>query len=449
MSRFLFVSLAFFGYLFCPTVVFAVSFTEVAYSFVGSDDHHEWLEILNNDQQPLDLTGWSFFDGTYHGLAPPPAKGGQGTLLIQAGNYAVLAEDASQFLADHPGFQGAVIDTVMSLPNYSANRTEPVSLGLRDKAKQDVAKISYLPTERGNNGYTWEFQADSHWGNSTIVGGSPGAPAPPPPIINYPNIQLSEIMVNPAGKDVGNEWLELYNPTDQAVDLVGCQLTDQRVSAGSADNLSLPSGSIIDSRQYWLFRPKTGFFGNKEQTLTLNWPDGQRLATLSIPLNTTEDMSYAQVDGLWQWTNQPTPGQTNLTSRALPTPSPSPPRPISSIGPQSTLNTAISPVSAPSLLVSPNPSPRPSPKAQSAVTGQKKPATKPSPSPVLPVQISPIAIGKVAGEQTTTAKRLPGNALLLMIAGLSNLLVISLWQWKNIQRIKRKIIATIHRQLII
>ncbi len=75
--------------------------------------------------------------------------------------------------------------------------------------------------------------------------------APPPPPVDY--VVISEVMYRPAGQTTGNrEWVELYNPTHQPVDLSGWYLGDaaaaEEYGAGlyrfPADSL-LPAGGVI------------------------------------------------------------------------------------------------------------------------------------------------------------------------------------------------------------
>ena len=102
-----------------------------------SDADHEWVELYNSGSDSVSLSGWKFNDGSNHTLNAPPANGGQGSLSIPAGGYAILSGNAATYVADHPGFVGTVIDTVMSLNNAGA------TLSLIDKSGQIEDTISY------------------------------------------------------------------------------------------------------------------------------------------------------------------------------------------------------------------------------------------------------------------------------------------------------------------
>lgn len=164
-----------FIFFFVPLFVSAagsVVINEIAYDLKGADDGKEWIEIYNASNQDVDATGWVLNDGTNHDLNVPPKNGGQGALTIKSGEYVILADNAVTFLADHSGFSGTVIDTVMSLGNTGATLT------LIDKNKNTVDAVLYQKEWGANgNGMTLERTdpKESVWKESKQEGGTPGA----------------------------------------------------------------------------------------------------------------------------------------------------------------------------------------------------------------------------------------------------------------------------------
>ena len=163
-------------FFYMPFFVFGaipgdIIINEVAYDLKGADDTHEWVEIYNGSAQDIDITGWRFSDGSNHLLNAPPKNGGQWSLVVRAGGYAVFADDAVVFSSDHPGFSGTVIDTVMSLKNTEATLT------LSDTNGVSIENVSYRKDFGGvGNGMTLErVGATVNWKESAHEGGTPGA----------------------------------------------------------------------------------------------------------------------------------------------------------------------------------------------------------------------------------------------------------------------------------
>jgi hypothetical protein len=83
------------------------------YDLEGADAGREWVEVINSGDAALDLSLWKFFEGgVNHGLSLF-----QGETIIPAGGFAIIADNAANFLADNPGFTGSVFDSSFSLSN--------------------------------------------------------------------------------------------------------------------------------------------------------------------------------------------------------------------------------------------------------------------------------------------------------------------------------------------
>ena len=139
-------ALAFILFFVCAKTVFAqVVINEIMYDAEGADSDREWVELYNNGDSEVDLTGWKFNDGSSHVLNEPPKNGGIGSLVLPANGYAILVNNAENFLIERLGFSGTVIDTVMSLNNTTD------TLSLIDTSKVEVVSVTYQK-EMGANG---------------------------------------------------------------------------------------------------------------------------------------------------------------------------------------------------------------------------------------------------------------------------------------------------------
>ncbi|OGD32865.1 hypothetical protein A2608_02720 [Candidatus Azambacteria bacterium RIFOXYD1_FULL_44_10] len=153
---------------------------EIMYNPGGADDKHEWFEIYNNSGHAITLTGgnngWRFHDGSNHLLNEPPTNSSRGSLTLSAGEYAILSDNAITFLSDYSGYNGTIIDTVMSLKNSTSTLKIIAPDGII------IDKITYLNSWGANgNGKTLERKTAaggsndaSNWAESSFNGGTPG-----------------------------------------------------------------------------------------------------------------------------------------------------------------------------------------------------------------------------------------------------------------------------------
>lgn len=98
---------------------------------------HEWIEIYNKGNEPVDLNGWTFWEGeTRHGLNVIEG----GTMIIEAGEYAIIAQNDLVFLADYPGVSTTVFDS-----SWGSLKESGEEIGLKDADDALVEQFTYIP----------------------------------------------------------------------------------------------------------------------------------------------------------------------------------------------------------------------------------------------------------------------------------------------------------------
>lgn len=136
--------------------------SEVMYDLEGSDTSREWIEIFNNTGSAIDLTTFKLFEAnSNHGVVYV-----QGPSTLDSGGYAVIAENAGKFLADWPGYAGALFDSSFSLSNTG----ETISIRTADLVDTDSASYDVASGAAGDG---TSLQRSS-------VGGAFSAAAPTP-----------------------------------------------------------------------------------------------------------------------------------------------------------------------------------------------------------------------------------------------------------------------------
>ena len=253
---------------------------EVAWMGTVTSANDEWLELKNISGAMLDIAGWQLLDQgeqikiTFPSGSKIPASG---YMLLERTDdssvpnitadliYKNVLSDKNEGLRLFNA-QCALIDEVLAAPDWPAGNA-----------------INRLTMERDTSGFGWH--------STTQYGGTPrrenSAPAPavqmssggstPTPATTAPteetaststpptssavsaatHVVISEIQAGIDG-DAAAEFIELYNPTDQPVDLSGWELR-KRTSAGTESNLvdDAAFAGIIPAKSFFLIASPT------------------------------------------------------------------------------------------------------------------------------------------------------------------------------------------------
>lgn len=114
------------------------------------------------------------------------------------------------------------------------------------------------------------------------------------------------------------QFLELYNPTDEAIPLTGCQLKyknklyDLAATNAAAEN---SASAEISGNGFYVYRPSGFKFTknpNTENAVELVDVTGEIVATMKYPHGQKKTAAYALISGEWQITYYPTPGAPNI-----------------------------------------------------------------------------------------------------------------------------------------
>jgi hypothetical protein len=145
--------------------------TEIAATLPSNQ---EWIELYNATSDTIDLNGWKFAegvtpsnpDGTRHSL-----KLIRGDFKIEAGEYAVIANSAEDFLSTYGNYAGTLIDS-----SWSSLKEEGELIWLENATGAIIEKFTYIPTAEGVlariDAYTKDYTA-ANW--AIVPGdGTPG-----------------------------------------------------------------------------------------------------------------------------------------------------------------------------------------------------------------------------------------------------------------------------------
>ncbi|MBI2278615.1 MAG: lamin tail domain-containing protein [Candidatus Brennerbacteria bacterium] len=209
-----------------------LAITEIMYNASGTDDGREWIEVRNDGASSASFDDVRFLEGgTNHRLVFA-----RGAAALAAGAYAIITDDADRFIIDYPSFAGSLFDSSFSLSNDG----ETLALTFNGSTFHSVSYSSSTGAHGDGNslqliGAAWQAAtptpgvvnvAGSSGGGSSGEGSlsatSTATSSPPTSGFGASHVVISEVQV--AGADAGDEFIELYNPTDQAVDMSGWSL---------------------------------------------------------------------------------------------------------------------------------------------------------------------------------------------------------------------------------
>lgn len=303
---------------------------------------HEWIEIWNKGSEPVDLSEWKFWENsTNHGLSAGAADS-----MVEPGEYAVISQNAGNFVLDYPGFGGTIFDSSWGSLNESGEE-----IGLKDADGNFVEKFIYITApdfslERKNPFLTaydetnWQQHAS---GNSTGAINSnysideivpidlPTSTPPEVPSTSTPpeepgdpdadiyaswsQIRINEFVSDPAA---GNEWAEFFNWSTSSVNLSGGLICDSRDTTSTCKNTV---GTIEPYSWFYIDLASESFLNNDGDSVIFKNPTGVPIDRIDYSGSLIAEKGQAlarRQDGIdtdspadWAITTVPTPATPN------------------------------------------------------------------------------------------------------------------------------------------
>lgn len=302
-----------------PTRCEGIIINELLPNPLGDDSGQEWVEFANTTSHVLPLSGCVLQVGS--------------TQYVFGSDQFI---DAGQFLVIGSFSDGSTTHT-LSLRNSDTNT---VSLGHINAADsfEPSQTIQYSDAPEGqswarfDDGWRWIqptpgtenriFPLSATVDSVATEFPAPAEPVPTanatqPPIIPGLELNITELLPNPAAPatDDADEYVELYNPNDQTVNL-----QNYKLKSGTSYSYSYTFGNVtLGSHQYAAFYARdTGLvLANSGGRVELLNPASQIISETEPYAIALEGQTWALIAGTWQWTITPTPGAANVASIPL------------------------------------------------------------------------------------------------------------------------------------
>ena len=121
------------------------------------------------------------------------------------------------------------------------------------------------------------------------------------------SVVFNEILPNPKGSDKENEWIELKNDSDKAIDISNWLISDL-----SKRTFTIPKDKKLGPKEIIVFKSKETkiILNNDKETLFLKDDKNNLIDSLSYN-NAPENKSFCKIENQWQWCSILTPGKEN------------------------------------------------------------------------------------------------------------------------------------------
>lgn len=291
-------------------------------SVSGSEDGRmEFIELYNPSETPIDVTDWriDYLSASHTGSGPPTR-----TLVTLRGvatpkSFILLSYDA--YLANADEYFGIGSTSSSGLLAKSGGQVQ-----ITNNAGQAVDLLTWGTAAR--DGW-WEApEIPAGLSVQRILPNDPlftngvafTPPAPPTPqgggwqapeaLPELPcrDLIISELLPNPAGADGGHEFIELHNPTNAIISMQGCKLR----LGETGKTFTLPDAVLAAGAYHALWDTDTGIVLPNATAQTVWMVASGNESGILYPDAMSDDQAWAFIEGTWQVTLSPTPGNANM-----------------------------------------------------------------------------------------------------------------------------------------
>lgn len=284
----------------------------------------EFIELYNPHNQEVSLDGWSLvYRGS--GSSERNVKTFSATDVIRPKSFLVLTNNltVSNLPAGVPqlSFTTSLPDNAyLKLKRQDSTISDLVGWG---NATEYYGQLAPSPIADNSlqrcftEGQLQEFEPRNNFNEMKQYSEiSPGlgvaclVEEPNPEPERYQPIIVTELLPNVAGVDSGKEFIELFNPSEEPVNLGGYKLA----AGPNLDKTFTFSDRLIQPKQYLAIYDSESKLTllNTSSRVSITAPDGSEVFSESEAYSSPlDDHAWALINNSWTYTKKPTPGAAN------------------------------------------------------------------------------------------------------------------------------------------
>jgi len=261
----------------------------------------EWVEIFNNTDDEISLENWGLEEGNNSESVELEGE-------LKPREYLIICDidNKNNSLEECEKFNGKIIKRKLSLNDNGEG------IEILNTEKERIDFVEYKDDWGGDgNGYSIEIE-DGEWRESYVIGGTPGEEnsQKPKPKKYSDKIRINEILPNPSGDEKRGEYIELYNFSDEDVNLIGWILKD---SSKSGKFIFEEEKTIKKNDFLIVYRDEFDFaLNNGSDCVYLENPNGEKIYEACYD-SAKENLSFGFDDESdeWRWSKFLTPERKN------------------------------------------------------------------------------------------------------------------------------------------
>ena len=102
-----------------------------------------------------------------------------------------------------------------------------------------------------------------------------------------PDVIIYAFDQNPAGSDKGNEWVTLYNPSNESVDIGNWTL-----ETADGERETIPEGTTLYPGAYYVYTPPYQWLDSENESITLSDSKGEEIDSTPVVSDNENDNRY-------------------------------------------------------------------------------------------------------------------------------------------------------------